>query len=302
MFSVQQLNTEHFKLNFNIMPFFTVIIPTYNRAGLLRSAVESVLRQTFTDFEVMVVDDGSTDSTPAVLAEWGGRVKGLRQENCGAAAARNRGIETASGTYCVFLDSDDLWFPWTLEMYRKAIEQAGEPAGLISTPLHFDDQAGLASVSPGALRVDRYADYLQIADLEMYRGSGVSAWKTTALREAGGFVEERVYGEDIDLFLRLGIEPGLGACCRARRAWRFVGMRAGAFGNLDWNVRGVKMLIRRERAGEYPGGSARQAQRLSCILSHSIVISLWCIEQRRFALGLGIYFRMFDWLVGPAAI
>jgi glycosyltransferase involved in cell wall biosynthesis len=95
-------------------PTVSVIIPTYNRAGMLTAAIDSVLAQDFTDFELIVVDDGSTDDTPQVLKAYGAKIKVIRQRNQGVSAARNRGIAAACGRLIAFLDSDDLWLPGKL--------------------------------------------------------------------------------------------------------------------------------------------------------------------------------------------
>ncbi len=87
----------------------SVIIPTFNRLAFLREAIESVFAQSCQDFELIVVDDGSTDGTRAYLAGLGERVRYLHQKNSGPSAARNRGISEAKGVYLAFLDSDDLW-------------------------------------------------------------------------------------------------------------------------------------------------------------------------------------------------
>ncbi len=96
--------------------FFSVIIPTYNRLALLAEAIESVLNQTYRDFELIVVDDGSTDETSEMIRSVAPRdFKYLRQEHLGVSAARNNGARAAKGNYLAFLDSDDLWFPEKLE-------------------------------------------------------------------------------------------------------------------------------------------------------------------------------------------
>jgi glycosyltransferase involved in cell wall biosynthesis len=95
-------------------PTVSVIIPTYNRAGMLTAAIDSVLAQDFTDFELIVVDDGSTDDTLEILTAYGSRIQVIRQRNQGVSAARNRGIAAASGRFITFLDSDDLWLPGKL--------------------------------------------------------------------------------------------------------------------------------------------------------------------------------------------
>ncbi len=104
------------------MPFFSIILPTYNRAGLLRRAVESVLEQTFRDFELIVVDDGSTDDTPQIMEEYRLSLRYLRQENRGVSAARNLGIAHSSSPRVAFLDSDDYWLPGKLEAHRRFID------------------------------------------------------------------------------------------------------------------------------------------------------------------------------------
>jgi glycosyltransferase involved in cell wall biosynthesis len=100
-FPVQNTNT----------PMVSVIIPTYNRAAMVQEAVASVLTQTYSDFELIVVDDGSFDDTARVLNSYSGRIRVHRQDNRGVSAARNAGIAMAKGTLIAFLDSDDLWLP-----------------------------------------------------------------------------------------------------------------------------------------------------------------------------------------------
>jgi len=89
----------------------SVIVPTYNRAGLLEQAIDSVLAQTFASFELIVVDDGSTDDSPALLSGYAGRIRIKRQINRGVSAARNVGMAAATGEFIALLDSDDYWLP-----------------------------------------------------------------------------------------------------------------------------------------------------------------------------------------------
>jgi glycosyltransferase involved in cell wall biosynthesis len=97
------------------MPEVSVIIPSYNSARYLKDAVDSVLSQTYRDFEVLVIDDGSTDDTESVVSGYGEAVRYVRQPNSGVAAARNRGIEESRGRYVAFLDADDTWLQGKLE-------------------------------------------------------------------------------------------------------------------------------------------------------------------------------------------
>lgn len=92
-------------------PLVSVIIPTYNRGWILKETIGSVLAQDFTDFELIVVDDGSNDNTHDILSSYKEDIIVLQQKNKGVSSARNRGIVSASGQFIAFLDSDDLWLP-----------------------------------------------------------------------------------------------------------------------------------------------------------------------------------------------
>ncbi|MGB5156040.1 glycosyltransferase family 2 protein [Desulfobacterium sp. N47] len=93
----------------------SVIIPAYNREWTIKEAIDSVLSQKFDDFELIVVNDGSTDNTREVLSSYRNKITVIEQKNLGVSAARNKGIVSSSGNYIAFLDSDDLWLPGKLE-------------------------------------------------------------------------------------------------------------------------------------------------------------------------------------------
>src|SRR5262245_57535681 len=97
------------------MPEVSVIIPAYNAGRTISAALQSVFAQTFRDFEVIVVDDGSTDDTAARVAEWSKAIHYVRQRNRGPAHARNEGVARAKGRLIAFLDADDIWFPRKLQ-------------------------------------------------------------------------------------------------------------------------------------------------------------------------------------------
>jgi glycosyltransferase involved in cell wall biosynthesis len=95
-------------------PLVSIIIPTFNRAWSIHRAIDSVLDQNYKNFELIVVDDGSTDATPTILSGYREAIKRINQRNSGVSAARNRGIAEASGRLITFLDSDDYWLPQKL--------------------------------------------------------------------------------------------------------------------------------------------------------------------------------------------
>ena len=113
----------------SINPSVSVIIPTYNRGWILREAIDSVLAQDYSDFELIVVDDGSTDNTRDILDAYGRKIIVLHQPNRGVSAARNRGIAASRAQLVAFLDSDDLWLPQKLT--RQAEFFQSNPEALI---------------------------------------------------------------------------------------------------------------------------------------------------------------------------
>lgn len=112
------------------MPRVSVVIPSYNCAAYLPEAVQSVLGQTFRDFEILVVDDGSTDETPELAAAFGRAVRYIRQANRGLSAARNTGIDRSTGQYISVLDADDLVEPDYLELMLAALDAAPDAAAV----------------------------------------------------------------------------------------------------------------------------------------------------------------------------
>ena len=111
------------------VPRVSIVVPAYNAAATIAATVESALAQTFSDFEIIVVDDGSTDRTREILRGFGDRVRLIEQHNNGPAAARNAGARASSGEYLAFLDADDLWRPTMLE--RAVAELEAEPASTL---------------------------------------------------------------------------------------------------------------------------------------------------------------------------
>jgi len=119
----------------------SVIIPTYNRAAFIRAAVDSALNQTRIPEEIIVVDDGSTDDTDRILEQFGRPVRVIRQENRGRSAARNVGIRHATGDAVIFLDSDDLLMPNSIERCAQTLEDHPE-VGVVYSDAYYIDQHG----------------------------------------------------------------------------------------------------------------------------------------------------------------
>ena len=125
-------------------PTVSIVIPSYNRAHLIAETLKSVAAQTFTDYEVLVIDDGSKDNTEEVLRPWceqDSRIRYVKQVNGGVSTARNHGLRLACGEFIAFLDSDDLWSPWKLALQVQLL-RALPQVGMLWTNMDTIDEQG----------------------------------------------------------------------------------------------------------------------------------------------------------------
>jgi len=181
-------------------PQVSVIIPTYNRSWSIKEAIDSVLAQDYTEFELIVVDDGSTDHTSDVLDSYGDDIKVLSQKNKGVSAARNRGIAEASGKFIAFLDSDDLWLPQKLTLQIEFINQT--PDALICQTEEVWIRNGLR-VNPKK-RHKKPSGMIFKPSLELCLVSPSAVMiQRSLLDRVGGFDETLPACEDYDLWLRI---------------------------------------------------------------------------------------------------
>ncbi len=184
------------------MPAVSVIIPTYNRADFILASVNSVLQQTFRDFELIVVDDGSSDNTAAVLQPLLGQLRYVkRQERRGPSAARNVGIKLATADWLSFLDSDDLWLPQKLAQQMEFL-RANPEAKICYTEEIWYRQG--RRVNPGKVH-RKYSGwiYQRLLPLCIISPSSVVIHRSVFV-QIGGFDETMPAGEDYDLWLRIG--------------------------------------------------------------------------------------------------
>lgn len=241
---------------------FSVVIPTFNRAAVVGGAIDSVLSQTVPPAEIIVVDDGSTDDTAAVLERYGGAITWRRQPNAGAAAARNLGISMARGRYVAFLDSDDAWAPWVIETYQHAVRESRSPSLIAGHGLAWERRDSAAR-EPVRLRGSR--NFLDASRIRpAFFGMGGLAIRTDVLRGVGGFRASLLCAEDQDLCLRTGVADGFveiesPPVFFQRRDLQHLSS------HVHHTVAAARTLIADERAGRYPGGGEFAAARRGMI-------------------------------------
>lgn len=182
----------------------SVIIPTYNCAQYVIEAIESVLNQTYQNYEIIVFDDGSTDDTKSVIQPYieSGKIKYIYQENMGPGAARNRGIEIAEGDYVAFLDADDVWLPNFLEQSVNTLSQ-NIHAGFVYSGNYFVDEN--RKEIPNYIRKNVFKRGNVCLDLfcNHFIMTPSVLIKKECFKKTGSFDENLMVGEDYDFFLRL---------------------------------------------------------------------------------------------------
>ncbi|HSM61445.1 MAG TPA: glycosyltransferase, partial [Longimicrobiales bacterium] len=184
-------------------PLVSVVIPAFNVQTYVAEAIDSVLAQTFTDYEVIVVDDGSTDDTGRVVAAYGDRVRYVRQERAGPGRARNRGIELARGELIAFLDADDAWYPRKLEK-QVALFRADPSLGLVTTGEEYFNGGSTTILYPGKReRLFGGGNVPGAIVLNSRVATPTVMAPRRVIQDLGGFEEDLRVGEDENLWVRI---------------------------------------------------------------------------------------------------
>lgn len=204
-------------------PTISVVIPVYNGAGTIARAIESVLAQTYQAHELIVVDDGSTDDTAAVVADFGARVRYIRQPNSGVSAARNAGAAAATGDWLAFLDADDWYYPDRLRWHAQWIGRdpsldflTGDydywrPDGSLIRRSMESTQAGIALLgkAQGAREVVMELDEMAPFVENHFGDTHTLTVPRRTFLALGGYPPGRAVCEDVNFLIRL--------CARSRR-------------------------------------------------------------------------------------
>lgn len=198
--------------------FFSIIIPLYNKAPYIEKALSSIVSQTFQDYELIVIDDGSKDDSASIaekliLSQWGdgSKAKLIRQSNSGVSTARNNGVAASHGDYICFLDADDWWEPTFLEEMAKLIQDYPD-AGIYGTGYTIINERkhktriAPIGVEPGFQK--GYINYCQVyaKTLCMPLWTGAVCVPRHIFDEMGGFKPQLKLGEDFDLWIRIALK------------------------------------------------------------------------------------------------
>lgn len=275
------------------MPFFSVIIATYNRAPYIAATLNSVRAQQFKDYEVIVVDDGSTDDTLEVLRAYP-EVRVFAQQNKGPGAARNYGVTKSTARYIAFLDSDDVWFPWTLSCCAEAIANHGELDLVSGKLVLFWESHELEAIRHQPLRAHVFEDYYASSRNHYFVGACMMVVKKTTFEAVGGFTEKHIYAEDCDLAMRFGSVSGF-VQLLAPSTLGYRQHRSNATRDHGMIFKGTMNLIGSEREGLYPGGRARRTDRFRLITLHVRPVSFACLKDGEQARAWILYWETIAW-------
>jgi len=266
------------------IPKFSLIIACYKQEQFIRETVDSALALPYPDKEIIVVDDASPDHTVQILEEYGDEIRLIKHaKNLGANVGRNQGAAAARGEYLVFLDGDDLYLPWALDLYARIIELK-EPKIILCRLLFFK---GLVPRP----QFDDFGHSVQVVEYDAlmrkdhpYRGSASAiVVDRQVFLNVGGFTKE-IFPSDIDdLTIKLGYSgKTVHILSHPTTAYRLHAdntvHQVGQF------VETMSMVVRKEKNGEYPGGPSCRFERYAYIGGP---VYYWFTR----ALGDGLYWR-----------
>lgn len=227
------LHPTHYTLHKNPLhikqerKMISVIIPLYNKEASIATALRGVLAQTYQDFEIVVVDDGSTDGGAAVVENYGDpRIRLVRQENAGVSAARNRGIEEAKGEYVAFLDADDEWLPGYLNTQFELTQKFAN-CDVFVTNYEFHNEDGIVTPTIinnlSFLSEDGVMDnYFKVASSSSPPISTISIMiRIDSIRSIGGFPVGVTLGEDLLTWARLACKYSIAYTKRPLAIYNF---------------------------------------------------------------------------------
>lgn len=190
------------------MAFFSIIIPLYNKENFIENTMKSVLNQTFQDFEIIVVNDGSTDKSEEKLLQFkDSRIHYFSKKNEGVSATRNYGIEKANSDFITFLDADDYWYPTFLETMFTHISKLPDQK-VFSAAIEFDTSKEIIPAEYSILKTNddfEIVDFFKASIKETVLCTSCAVFHKSIFEEIGNFDTKIKSGEDTDLWIRIGL-------------------------------------------------------------------------------------------------
>ncbi len=273
-------------------PRFSVLIPAYNQQKYVRETIESVLSQTFTSYEVFVIDDGSKDQTPHVLESFGTRIKLIRQSNAGAELARDKAAALARGEYLVMLDHDDLLLPGALAIYDRIIRTFDSPPLIIGAMLQYRAGSSLPTEADAARPVEvlKYPDYVS-KRVSIGSSNSRIVIRKSVFDQLGGYRRNTPPSFPADDFNLLLKTTTCGPCMIVQEPYTVAYRRhdQNTIEKQEVIVEGILGLVRSERQGRYPGGNKSRWNRYALIGGVASTYSVrycWRRGKRKLALRL----------------
>ncbi len=190
------------------MPYFSIVIPVYNKEKFVSKTIESVLNQTFTDYEIIIVNDGSTDQSEAKISAFkDNRVQYFSKENQGVAFARNFGIEKATSDFICFLDADDLWYPNFLEtMHRFTAEFSEQKVFAAAIEIETKNKLIKAHYSISATSDFEIVNFFDASQKECVLWTSSVCIHKSVFEKVGNFDTNIKHGEDTEMWIRIGLK------------------------------------------------------------------------------------------------
>jgi len=266
---------------------FSVLLPVYNRENYVRQAVDSVLNQTLRDFELLVIDDGSTDRSAEILKSYGSKLKFIQQRNQGPEIARNTAAALAQGEYLVYLDSDDVFLPFALETFDKVIRATDCPPLLLGSILCFQEsEPPPQPPPPDTIEIFRFRNY---ASKTMSLSSNSTIVRKSVFDAVGGgrrdTTPQTFHADDTYIQLKVGdYSPFVVIKNPCTSAYRLHGENTSK--DLEALASGILRLIHLDKRGEFGKPSWN---RYACLGGRALAFAYrdcWRNGERKLALRL----------------
>jgi glycosyltransferase involved in cell wall biosynthesis len=190
------------------MPFFSVIIPLFNKENFIEDTLKSVLNQSYIDFEVIIVNDGSTDNSTQIISKFtDSRIRVFTKENYGAAAARNYGIEKSQSNYISFIDADDYWYPTFLQEMLEKINHFPD-IKVFSAAIEIETSKTIFPAHYSIKKTDDYeiVNYFSASTKETVICTSCAVFNNVVFEDVGNFDTQIKSGQDTDMWIRIGLK------------------------------------------------------------------------------------------------